>query len=107
MGFLLDDDLLGSVLGHQRADHTGKEDHHHHTVEHDVVDEVFAGGHLQTHAHHHHRDGTGGVGRGEAEHHVTVGLRQTEQQTGDIGGQCLSEGAEEDDEEHDPHHVEP
>ena len=62
MGFLLNDNLLGSMLGHQGTDHTGEQDHHHHTIQHNVVDEVFTGTHFQTHAHHHHRDSTGSMG---------------------------------------------
>ena len=102
---LLKDDLLGGVLGHQCTDDTGEEDHHDDTVEHDIVDQVHAGRHLQSHAHHHHGDGTGSMSRGQAEHHVPVGLCQSEQQAGDISGKGLAKGAEEHDEEHDPQHL--
>ena len=102
---LLKDDLLGGVLGHQCADDTGEEDHHDDTIEHDIVDQVHAGRHLQSHAHHHHGDGTGSMSRGQTKHHVTVGLCQSEQQTGDISSKGLAKGAEEHDEEHDPQHL--
>ena len=62
MGFLLNDNLLGSMFGHQGTDDTGEQDHHHHTIQHNVVDEVFTGTHFQTHTHHHHRNGTGSMG---------------------------------------------
>ena len=106
VGFLLNDDLLGGMLSHQGTDYTGKENHHHYTIEHDVVDEILAWRHLEAHAHHYHSDGSGSMGRSEAEHHITIGFRQPEQQTGDIGCQSLAEGSEEYDKEYCPHHVE-
>ena len=45
------------------------------------------------------------MGRGKTEHHVAICFRQTEQQTGDIGGSSLSKGTKEDDQEHNPHHI--
>ena len=105
MALLLQDNLLGGVLSHQSADDTGEEDHHDHTVEHIVVDKILTRGHFEAHAHHNHGDGTSRMGRGEAEHHVSIGLRQSEDETGDIGCDSLSKGAEEDDEEYHPDDV--
>ena len=46
MGLLLDDDLLGGMLRHQRTDHTGEEDHHHHAVKHDIIHQIDTRCHL-------------------------------------------------------------
>ena len=45
------------------------------------------------------------MGRSQTKHHITIGLRQTEEKTGDIGGSGLSESAEEGNEKHDPQHI--
>ena len=59
---LLQHNLLRGALGHQRTDHTGEEDHHHHTVQHVIIDEIHSWRHFQAHAHHHHGNGTGSMG---------------------------------------------
>ena len=45
------------------------------------------------------------MGRRQAEHHVSVALRQPEQQARQIGGHCLAEGAEEGNHQHHPQYV--
>ena len=47
------------------------------------------------------------MGAGQAEHHITCGLRQTEQQTRQVCGNSLAEGAEESNHKHNPQHVRP
>ena len=73
--------LLCSVFSHQAADDTGDEDHDDDTVENLVGHQVLSGSHFEFHAHHDHGDGTGRMGAGQSEHHVTFSLGQTEQQT--------------------------
>ena len=58
MGLLTNGDLLGSMFRHEGTDDTGKENHHHHTIQHIIAHEILTRSHLQTHAYHHHRDGT-------------------------------------------------
>ena len=105
MGVLAEDDLARGVVGHQRGDDAGDQNHDHHTVQHIVVGQRCLRPHHQSLAHHHHSDGTGGVGRCQTEHHVAVGLGQSEEQGREIGGQRLAERAEEGDEEHDAPHL--
>ena len=45
------------------------------------------------------------MGTGQSEHHVTFGLGQSEQETGDIGRQRFAKRSEEDDERHDTQHA--
>ena len=102
---LFEDDLLGSVVGHECTDDTGDENHHHHTVEHVVVHQIDSWCHFQSHAYHDHGDGASSVGRCETEHHVACRLGHFEQQAGEVGSHGLSEGSEESDEEYDPQHI--
>ena len=79
MPLLLQDNLLSSMLCHQGADDTSNKNHDHHTVEHIIVHQILSGSHLQSHSYHHHRDGTCRMGGCQAEHHIAIGLRKTEE----------------------------
>ena len=106
-GRLPENDLLRGVLGHHGRDDAGDEYHDDHAVQHLVVHQVVAGAHLQLHAHHDHRNGTGSVGAGQSEHHVARRLGQPEQQARQVGRHGLAEGAEEGYQRHYPQHVGP
>ena len=45
------------------------------------------------------------MGTGKTEHHIACRLRKTEQQTGQVGGNSLSESTEEGNHQHNPQHV--
>ena len=97
--------LLGGMLCHHGGDDTGDEDHHDDTIQHIAIDKIDAWCHLQAHAYHHHGDGTGCVGRGHTEHHITIALWPAEKQTGEISGYSLSEGTEKGDKTDDPQNL--
>ena len=92
------------MFRHHRTDDTGKQNHHHHTVEHIVAHQIYARCHLQSHAYHHHCDGTGSMGRSQSEHHIAIGLRESEDEARDIGCSRFSKGTEEDDKRYNPYH---
>ena len=101
------DNLLGGALGHHRGDDAREENHYHHAVEHVVGDERTARLHLYAHSYHHHGDGSGGMGRREAEHHVARRQGQAEDEPGEIGGCGLAKRAGRDDEQHHHNDVAP
>ena len=90
----------GTVCDH-RAYHTGEENHYDHAVQHVGVNEIFPRRRGKLHSHHYDGYGAGGMGRGQSEHHVTVGQRQAEQSLRQVCRYRLAEGAEEDDAEDD------
>ena len=74
MTLLLNDNLFRGVLSHHGTDDTGEQNHHDDTIKHIVAHKILTRSHLQADAHHYHGDGTCSMSRGEAEHHVSIGL---------------------------------
>ena len=74
MGFLVEDNLLGGMLCHDATDDTGEQNHHDDSIQHIVVHQILVWCYLQSHTNHQHSDGASSMGRGETEHHVTIGL---------------------------------
>ena len=102
---VVQDNLLGGMLGHQRRYDARDKNHDDHAVQYLVVHQILAGADFQAHAYHDHGDGSGGMGTRQSEHHVAGSFGQTEQQARQVGGHGLAEGAEEGDEKHNPQHV--
>ena len=66
-----ENNLSGTPVGKHRGDDAGAEYHHHHTVQHVIVDQIGVRTHQDIHSHHHHGDTAGSMGGSESEHHVT------------------------------------